>query len=251
MNFNKLCCPARRSSLGGGALRVLNAETTMLSPPSPPKSAPDETDNHTRIKPTKLTNKVKSLSNEYKEFNCNAQHVQSISTPSHPDKKRRRASLGEPLRVKTPVKGENKENIHQKALRGSRDKSIKFTKTLSTVKSRTKAATKVKGKVDEVHPESNEETANKEFNEIQFHSSSLSSKSWTVEDFILGKPLGKGKFGLVYNARLKNDGTEHYALKVLFKAPLIAADGIKMLKREVEIQGKLDHRNIVKMLGYV
>ena len=42
---------------------------------------------------------------------------------------------------------------------------------------------------------------------------------WTLEDFDIGRPLGKGKFGNVYLAREK---ASKYivALKVLFKSPL-------------------------------
>lgn len=40
------------------------------------------------------------------------------------------------------------------------------------------------------------------------------------------------------------------ALKVLFKAPMIAANCVNLLKREVEIQCRLNHPNIVHLFGY-
>jgi hypothetical protein len=42
-------------------------------------------------------------------------------------------------------------------------------------------------------------------------------RPWQVDDFVLGKGLGKGKFGNVYLAKQKASGVQ-CALKVLFKA---------------------------------
>ena len=44
-------------------------------------------------------------------------------------------------------------------------------------------------------------------------------RQWNIEDFSLGKPLGKGKFGNVYLAKQKVSNVP-VALKVLFKAPM-------------------------------
>lgn len=63
-----------------------------------------------------------------------------------------------------------------------------------------------------------------------FHSM-LFRYTWTKEDFELGTPLGKGKFGRVYMAREKK--TKYLvAMKVLFKSELT--------KGRVEKQGKLN-----------
>ena len=40
------------------------------------------------------------------------------------------------------------------------------------------------------------------------------------------------------------------AFKVLFKAPMQAAQCVNALRREVEIQSRLRHPNIVTMFGY-
>jgi len=69
------------------------------------------------------------------------------------------------------------------------------------------------------------------------------------DDFVLGKPLGKGKFGNVYLAKQKVTGVQ-CALKVLFKAQMQAADIVNMLRREVEIHCRLKHKNIVRLYGY-
>ncbi len=71
---------------------------------------------------------------------------------------------------------------------------------------------------------------------------------WKITDFTLGKPLGKGKFGNVYLAREKTTN-KPVALKVLFKAPLIDSNRVHSLRREVEIQCRLNHPNIVQLFG--
>ena len=68
---------------------------------------------------------------------------------------------------------------------------------------------------------------------------------WTLEDFDIGRPLGKGKFGNVYLAREK---ASKYivALKVLFKSQLQKAQVEHQLRREIEIQSHLRHPNILR-----
>ena len=50
---------------------------------------------------------------------------------------------------------------------------------------------------------------------------------WTLEDFDIGRPLGKGKFGNVYLAREKRS-KYIVALKVLFKSQLQKAQVITL-----------------------
>lgn len=64
-----------------------------------------------------------------------------------------------------------------------------------------------------------------------------------------GKPIGKGKFGQVYAAKQKSTN-QKVALKVLFKIPMQSANCIDSLRREVEIQCRLKHSNIVQLHGY-
>merc|ERR1711936_1117374 len=72
---------------------------------------------------------------------------------------------------------------------------------------------------------------------------------WKLEDFDIGRPLGKGKFGNVYLAREK---ASKYivALKVLFKSQLQKAQVEHQLRREIEIQSHLRHTNILRLFGY-
>ncbi|TRY62694.1 hypothetical protein TCAL_03558 [Tigriopus californicus] len=72
---------------------------------------------------------------------------------------------------------------------------------------------------------------------------------WTLDDFDIGRPLGKGKFGNVYLAREKRS-KYIVALKVLFKSQLQKAQVEHQLRREIEIQSHLRHEHILRMFGY-
>ena len=74
-------------------------------------------------------------------------------------------------------------------------------------------------------------------------------RPWAVEDFSLGKPLGRGKFGNVYLAREKRSGAQ-VALKVLFKGVLADVGESHILRREVEIQSRLRHPNLVQLVSW-
>lgn len=74
-------------------------------------------------------------------------------------------------------------------------------------------------------------------------------KIWKLSDFDIGKPLGKGKFGNVYLAREKQSKYV-VALKVLNKAQLVKSGIEHQLRREIEIQSHLRHRNILRLYGY-
>jgi hypothetical protein len=67
---------------------------------------------------------------------------------------------------------------------------------------------------------------------------SSSDRRWSLDDFDVGRPLGKGKFGRVYLAREKKSGYV-VALKVLFKSELAENRVEKQLRREIEIQSHL------------
>lgn len=72
---------------------------------------------------------------------------------------------------------------------------------------------------------------------------------WRLDDFEIGKPLGRGKFGRVYLAREKKSKFI-VALKVLQKSQLLRANFEHQLRREIEIQSHLRHPNILRMYGY-
>ena len=74
-------------------------------------------------------------------------------------------------------------------------------------------------------------------------------KKWCLNDFEIGKPLGKGKFGNVYLARERRS-KYIVALKVIFKHQVQKAGCEHQLRREIEIQSHLRHPNILRLYGY-
>ncbi|CAO4376300.1 unnamed protein product [Caenorhabditis nigoni] len=72
---------------------------------------------------------------------------------------------------------------------------------------------------------------------------------WSLDDFDVGRPLGKGKFGNVFISREKKT-KRIIALKVLFKSQLLQLGVSHQLKREIEIQYHLRHPNILTLYGY-
>jgi len=74
-------------------------------------------------------------------------------------------------------------------------------------------------------------------------------KEWSLSNFDIGRPLGRGKFGHVYLAREKES---HFivALKILSKKQLVKSGVEHQLRREVEIQSHLRHPNILRMYGF-
>ncbi|KAL7310440.1 hypothetical protein PS15m_009943 [Mucor circinelloides] len=72
---------------------------------------------------------------------------------------------------------------------------------------------------------------------------------WTIKDFAVGHNLGMGRFGSVYLAKEKRSG-QLVALKILKKQELEEAEVVLFLKREIEIQGHLNHPNITRLYGY-
>lgn len=60
-------------------------------------------------------------------------------------------------------------------------------------------------------------------------------KKWTLVDFDIGRPLGKGKFGNVYLAREKKSKFI-IAMKVLYRTQIDKANIMHQVRREIEIQ---------------
>lgn len=77
---------------------------------------------------------------------------------------------------------------------------------------------------------------------------SFNVNAWSRDDFEIGKPLGRGKFGHVYLVREKKS-KYIMALKVLFKKQLVKNSVEKQLQREIEIGVHLRHKNILPMYG--
>ncbi|KAE9419620.1 hypothetical protein Angca_005084, partial [Angiostrongylus cantonensis] len=77
-------------------------------------------------------------------------------------------------------------------------------------------------------------------------------RTWVVDDFDIGRPLGRGKFGSVFIARSKEEKIVifHCILQVLFKDQIKKHNVMHQVKREIEIQYHLRHPNILRLKGY-
>lgn len=73
---------------------------------------------------------------------------------------------------------------------------------------------------------------------VEFFVCLLIRYEWSKDDFELGCPLGRGKFGRVYVAREK-ETQFMVAMKVLFKSEIIKGRVEKQILHEIEIQSRL------------
>uniref|UniRef100_A0A1I8EGP9 Aurora kinase n=1 Tax=Wuchereria bancrofti TaxID=6293 RepID=A0A1I8EGP9_WUCBA len=74
-------------------------------------------------------------------------------------------------------------------------------------------------------------------------------RQWSLDDFEIGRALGKGRFGNVYLAR-EIESKFVVALKVVYKSQLEQNNLRRQLRREIEIQYHLRHPNILRLYGY-
>ncbi|XP_043382912.1 aurora kinase C-like isoform X6 [Chelonia mydas] len=110
--------------------------------------------------------------------------------------------------------------------------------TIKNILSKTKAGS-----------ESKDEEDGSEMDTKRASVSQLPRKMWCIDDFEIGRPLGKGRFGTVYLAREQNT---HFilALKVIFKSALEKSQLEHQLRREIEILSHLRHPNILRFYNY-
>jgi len=79
--------------------------------------------------------------------------------------------------------------------------------------------------------------------------STKKEKSWRKDDFEVHHKLGEGRFATVYLATEKASKVK-VALKAIRKKFAINNDFVHQLRREVEIQYRLRHPNIIRLYGY-
>ena len=75
------------------------------------------------------------------------------------------------------------------------------------------------------------------------------TNQFCLKDFQIGKKLGTGKFGRVYLVREKKTGFI-CALKLVSKKQLISNNVEIQLRREIEIQSHLKHKNIIRLYNF-
>ncbi|KAF5361153.1 hypothetical protein D9758_009097 [Tetrapyrgos nigripes] len=82
-------------------------------------------------------------------------------------------------------------------------------------------------------------------------SSANPTPNWSLHNFEIGSPLGKGKFARVYMVRTKAPIPQYIlALKTFYKSEVIQQNNEHQLCQEIEIQMNLRHPNILRLHGY-
>ncbi|WVO17273.1 hypothetical protein L204_104965 [Cryptococcus depauperatus] len=77
------------------------------------------------------------------------------------------------------------------------------------------------------------------------------SNHWSLTNFDIGRPLGKGHFGRVYLARVKSRSNPFVlVLKCLLKDDIIEKGVQVQVKREIEIMQQLRHPNVIRFYGW-
>ena len=162
--------------------------------------------------------------------------------------KKSRSGMGAPMRISssgTPMKVNSNRNSFESVI--SLDDKTKPNDPESLFvfeKPQPLSKRSSRGSAGSVNSFSSEDKVDSNIN-----NTAVEKKIWTLEEFTLSKPLGKGKFGNVYLGIQKSSKVQ-VALKVLFKSQLISNNNIHSLKREIEIQSRLIHPHIVKLYGY-
>lgn len=77
----------------------------------------------------------------------------------------------------------------------------------------------------------------------------LAPKHWHLAMFEIGKPLGRGRFGRVYLVKERSSGFI-CALKILYKHELTDVKSQEQVKREIDIQSRLTHPNVLRLFGH-
>ncbi|EGR29395.1 protein kinase domain protein [Ichthyophthirius multifiliis] len=83
----------------------------------------------------------------------------------------------------------------------------------------------------------------------EFPYSFINTNIWKIQNFQIGKCLGRGRFGSVYLSRHKPTNML-LAIKQISKKNIIQSGMEKQLQQEIKIQSFLTHPNILKMYGF-
>jgi serine/threonine protein kinase len=79
--------------------------------------------------------------------------------------------------------------------------------------------------------------------------STMPPKQWSIDDFEIGRPLGRGGFAHVYLAREKKLKFI-VALKILSKFRIQKGSMECQFRREIEVQAQIRHPNVARLFGY-
>uniref|UniRef100_A0A1I7Z5K3 Aurora kinase n=1 Tax=Steinernema glaseri TaxID=37863 RepID=A0A1I7Z5K3_9BILA len=95
----------------------------------------------------------------------------------------------------------------------------------------------------------NDENRNADHSEASQNAVKDDRKMWVLDDFEIGRSLGRGKFGTVFLARDRKSKFV-VALKVITKKQIEKYSMVSQIGREVSIQYEMRHKNILRLYGY-
>lgn len=71
----------------------------------------------------------------------------------------------------------------------------------------------------------------------------------SLDDFVIGDKIGKGRFGHVFKISRKDNLSKVFALKIMMKEELQQNKIYQQLLKEVEIQKAVKHKNVIRLVG--
>lgn len=95
----------------------------------------------------------------------------------------------------------------------------------------------------------NTPNASNETHPVDQSAPSSRSRKWSLDDFEIGREVGRGNFGAVYIA-IEKKSRKTVALKVVSKQVLRENDLERQLRREIEIHSHLHHKNVLRLYGF-
>jgi hypothetical protein len=137
----------------------------------------------------------------------------------------------------------NKENIYKSNQLNNNNNNQKSRKSKSSLITNNK-----KNLIQNHGMNTSNNNNNNKMKDVQYPRTQKSD--WNINDFEIGRPLGLGKFGRVYLAREKKTRFI-VALKILDKEHIKKNNGQNQLRREIEIQANLRHKNILRMFIFL
>uniref|UniRef100_A0A8D8QLV7 Aurora kinase n=1 Tax=Cacopsylla melanoneura TaxID=428564 RepID=A0A8D8QLV7_9HEMI len=220
------------------------APSFMLRPSMAQKKQPDSDLPSSMLRPSMTQKKPlePSKSETSKPLPAQSSESSSMLRPSMSQKKQPDSDLPSSTSQKTPSESSESASLNTVVSESLESSSagVSQAKTVSDIKVEpSKENEKLMG----------EEEKKRDADKSMGLTTSTKDKRWSLKDFDIGRPLGKGKFGNVYLAREKTSKFV-VALKVLFKAQILQSEVEHQLKREIEIQTHLRHPHILRMFGY-
>lgn len=229
---------------------TLNENMKGVSPIAMPRPMPsNRTGNLIAGLPASRSTQVASTAVTHKKLLTNNNSVRTITGPlvlstTKPISQQAVAPTATASMTKPNASAASKSSSSKVAI--NQTKSEKEKSNFEPKANSTEVPPKTVAKVED---KDSKDELNKAENEKTDECTKKEKKSWSLSNFDIGRPLGRGKFGNVYLAREK-ESKFVVALKVLFKKQIHESNVEHQVRREIEIQSHLRHPHILRLYGY-